>query len=92
MSGPSIATQQHPLTAATLGTIVLIDNRRIERPAKPAGAPKVETASIDLHIQFADRLEAGQPVCVVHADTPGELHYAPGNTAVSRDIVGISPE
>lgn len=89
---PPIATQQHSLTAAITGTIVSIDNRRIARLAKLAGAPEAKAAGIDLHVQLGDHIEAGQPVCIVHADTAGELYYALDYAAANPDIVGISPE
>jgi thymidine phosphorylase len=92
MRVPPVATQQHPLTAPNAGTVVSIDNRRIARLAKLAGAPEAKAAGIDLHVQLGDRIEAGQPVCVVHADTPGELHYALDYAAANLDIIGISSE
>lgn len=92
MRVPPMATQQRPLTAAIGGTIVSIDNRRIARLAKLAGAPEAKAAGVDLHVHLGHRIEAGQPVCVVHADTPGELHYALDYAAANPDIIGISPE
>jgi thymidine phosphorylase len=92
MRVPSVATQQHPLTAATPGTIISIDNRRIARLAKLAGASEAKAAGVELHFQLGDRIEAGQSICVVHADTSGELHYALDHAAANPDIVGISPE
>jgi thymidine phosphorylase len=92
MRVPPVATQQHPLTAAIAGTIVSIDNRRIARLAKLAGAPEAKAAGVDLDVQLGDRIEVGQPVCVIHADSAGELHYALDYAAANPDIVGISPE
>ena len=88
---PPRATQQHPLAAEAAGTVFSIDNRRIARLAKLAGAPEAKAAGVDLHVQLGDRIEAGQPICVVHADTPGELHYALDYAAANPDIVGTSP-
>jgi thymidine phosphorylase len=89
MRVPPVAEQQHPLMTATAGTIVSIDNRRIARLAKLAGAPEAKAAGVNLCVQLGDRIEAGQPVCVVHADTPGELHYALDYAAANPDIVGL---
>ena len=91
MRVPPRATQQHPLAAEAAGTVVSIDNRRIARLAKLAGAPEAKAAGVDLHVQLGDRIEAGQPICVVHAETPGELHYALDYAAANPDIVGTSP-
>jgi thymidine phosphorylase len=92
MRTPATATQQHPLAAPIAGTVVSIDNRRIARLAKLAGAPEAKAAGVDLHVQLGDRIEAGQPVCIVHAETPGELNYALDYAAANQNIVGISPE
>jgi thymidine phosphorylase len=92
MRVPPVATQRHPLAAAVIGSIVSIDNRRIARLAKLAGAPEAKAAGVDLHVQLGDRVEAGQPVCAVHADGPGELHYTLDYAAANFDIIGISPE
>jgi thymidine phosphorylase len=92
MRVPPVATQRHPLAAAMTGAIVSIDNRRIARLAKLAGAPEARAAGVDLHVQLGDRVAAGQPVCAVHADSPGELHYALDYAAANPDIIGISPE
>ena len=92
MRTPPVAVQHHPLTAATAGTIVSIDNRKIARLAKLAGAPEAKAAGVDLHVQLGDRVVAGQPICVVHADTPGELNYALDYATANPDIIGISAE
>ena len=92
MRAPPVATQQHPLTATNTGKVVSIDNRRIAKLARLAGAPEAKAAGVDLRVHLDERVEAGQPICIVHADTPGELHYALDYAAANPDIVGISPE
>lgn len=92
MRTPPVAVQYHPLMAATTGTIVSIDNRKIARLAKLAGAPETKAAGVELHVQLGDRVVAGHPVCIVHADTPGELNYALDYATANPDIVGISAE
>ena len=92
MRVPPVASQQHPLIAVTADTVLSIDNRKIARLAKLAGAPEAKAAGVDLHVQLGDRVIAGQPICIVHADTPGELNYALDYAAANPDIVGISPE
>lgn len=44
-----------------------------------------------MHVRLRDLVEAGQPVCTLHADTPGELHYALDYAASTEDILGIEP-
>ena len=39
-----------------------IDNRRIARLAKLAGAPDDKAAGVDLHVAIGDQVARGQPV------------------------------
>ncbi|HEX8779452.1 MAG TPA: thymidine phosphorylase, partial [Rhodanobacter sp.] len=41
-----------------------------------AGAPGSPLAGLELHAHLGDRLERGQPMFTVHAQTRGELAYA----------------
>jgi len=34
-----------------------------------------------------DTVTAGQPLCTIHADSPGELDYASGYAAANRDLI-----
>ena len=56
--------------------MVNIDNRRLARLAKLAGAPQAPTAGVELLVHLGDRVQADQPVLYVHAEAPGELAYA----------------
>lgn len=88
---PPIAPHQHPLSAASAGVVEWIDNRKIARLAKLAGAPEAKAAGVALHVVLGAFVVAGQPVCTVHADTPGELSYALDYAMANADIVKISP-
>ena len=48
----------------------------IARLAKLAGAPDDKAAGVDLHVRLGDLVASGQPLCTVHAESPGELAYA----------------
>lgn len=76
MRKPPKSRQQHPLLAERSGRVVSIDNRRIARLAKLAGAPDDKAAGADLHVRTGDLVERGQQLCTVHADAPGELANA----------------
>ncbi|MGX7953101.1 thymidine phosphorylase family protein [Tsuneonella sp. HG249] len=71
-AAPHRAVEHAPMA----GTVVSIDNRRIARTAKLAGAPGRQTAGLDLLVRPGDRLEAGAPLYEIHAETPGELAWA----------------
>jgi len=89
MRAPPKSRQQRPLVAERSGRVHAIDNRRIARLAKLAGAPDDKAAGVDLHVAVADPLQSGQPLCTLHADTPGELAYALDYVVMNRDIIAI---
>jgi thymidine phosphorylase len=47
-------------------------------------------AGVDLHVAVGEQVVAGQPLCTVHADAPGELAYAFDYAAANRDIIVVS--
>ncbi len=76
MRTPPRAAYTHVLTALHQGRLVAIDNRRLARLAKLAGAPKSPAAGLVLHAPLGTMLSAGQPLLTLHAESPGELTYA----------------
>ena len=87
MRVPPTSRQQRPLLAEGAGRVQAIDNRRIARLAKLAGAPDHKAAGVDLHVSVGDEVSSGQPLCSVHAEAPGELAYAFDYAATNRDII-----
>jgi thymidine phosphorylase len=73
---PGRAAQQYPVVAPLSGRVRAIDNRQLSRAAKLAGAPMSPLAGLELHAHLGDRIEAGQPMFTVHAQSRGELAYA----------------
>ncbi len=84
------AQHLHPVVASFAGCVSTMDNRRLAKVAKLAGAPKSPAAGIDLHVRLGDIVEAGQPLFTVHAQSRGELEYALNYVAAQRVIVGIA--
>ena len=76
MRTPPVAPYTRPVPARRTGRVVAIDNRRIARVAKLAGAPDDPAAGVELHTPVGSRVERGQPLMTVHSDAPGELDYA----------------
>ena len=72
------------------GVLTAIDNRRIARLAKLAGAPEDKAAGVEMHVRLGDRLRVGMTLCTVHAETEGELAYALAYADVNPDIFGIA--
>ncbi|HZQ14141.1 MAG TPA: thymidine phosphorylase family protein [Pseudolabrys sp.] len=89
MRVPPQSRQQRPIMAERPGKVHSIDNRRIARLAKLAGAPDDKAAGLDLHVRIGDPVTSGQPLCTVHADSPGELAYAFDYAALNPDIIVI---
>jgi thymidine phosphorylase len=90
MREPPASHHQRSVLAEKDGQWHAIDNRRIARLAKLAGAPDDKAAGVDLHVAVGDQVVAGQPLCTVHADAPGELAYAFDYAAANRDIIVVS--
>jgi thymidine phosphorylase len=89
MRVPPASRQQCPILAERPGHVRAIDNRRIARLAKLAGAPDDKAAGVDLHVRLGDAVIRNQPLCTVHAESPGELAYAFAYAAANRDIFVI---
>jgi thymidine phosphorylase len=91
MRTPPVAEQTHPLTATRDGRVIHIDNRKLARLAKLAGAPESKAAGVYLDVRLGEDVERGQPLLHVHADTEGELAYALDYAAVAGDIIQVQP-
>lgn len=76
MREPPIAAYTRDVTAMVAGRVARIDNRRLARIAKLAGAPSSPAAGLELHAPVGTSVERGQPLFTVHAEAPGELAYA----------------
>ena len=73
---PGTAAQRIEILARHAGELTAVDNRRIARIAKLAGAPRQKSAGIRLLVRIGDWVDKGQPLYELHAETPGELAYA----------------
>jgi thymidine phosphorylase len=86
---PPRAALTHVMTAGRGGICVGIDNRRVARVAKLAGAPDTPAAGLDLHVRVGDRVERGQPLFTIHAGAPGELNYSLDYARQQLGIVAV---
>jgi thymidine phosphorylase len=89
MRTPPTWNHRHPLVADRPGRIVAIDNRRIAKLAKLAGAPKAEAAGVELHAKLGATVSAREPLCTLHAEARGELAYALDYAAATPGIITI---
>jgi len=90
MREPPIAPHTHIVSADRTGIVDRIDNRRLSKVAKLAGAPDDKAAGLEIHVRIGGRVAEGEPVYTIHAQSPGELNYALGFAQANRDIVGIA--
>jgi len=73
---PPLSRHRKQLIAGHEGIVSSLDNRRLARLAKLAGAPTDKAAGVEMHVRVGDKVAHGAPLCTLHADTPGELAYA----------------
>lgn len=73
---PPKAALEQVIRSEKTGQITEIDNRRIARIAKFAGAPDDPAAGLRLHVHLGDEVDHGQPLMTVYADTASEITYA----------------
>jgi thymidine phosphorylase len=89
MRRPPQSSHHHPVVAQHAGRIDRIDNRRIAKVAKLAGAPDAKAAGVEVHVHLNDMIEAGQPLYTIHAEAPGELAYALDYAAANANIYEV---
>jgi thymidine phosphorylase len=80
------------VTSRRSGRIRAIDNRRLARAAKLAGAPKYAAAGLQLHVRLGDAVERGQTVFTLQGNAKGELAYAREFVGSHSDIFDIAVE
>jgi len=91
MREPITADHHRTLTAPQAGTVTAMDNRRISRLAKLAGAPEDKAAGVELHVHIGDSVAPGSPLCTVQAGSEGGLDYALNYAAANADLFRITP-
>lgn len=89
---PPAAACREAVVAPHDGRVAHFDNRRLSRVAKLAGAPAAPAAGLELHVHLGDRIEKGEPLYTIHAETRGELEYAHEFAGDNGDIVRLDPE
>ena len=73
---PTLAPLVFEMTAEADGVVTDIDNMRLARIARLAGAPKADGAGVDLACKLGDAVSRGQPLYRIHAGNPSELEFA----------------
>jgi thymidine phosphorylase len=86
---PGKAPYQADVFATQAGRVQAIDNRRLAKVAKLAGAPSAALAGLTCSLRLGDIVAAGQPQYTVHAQSPGERDYALAYAHDNPDIVTL---
>jgi thymidine phosphorylase len=89
MREPPRSSHTHPVPAGKSGQVSTIDNRRLARIAKLAGAPRAKAAGVEIHVRLGETVSPQDPVYTVHAETRGELDYALDFVVSMQAVVGI---
>ena len=87
MREPPRATFSRVIETKRPGRVIRIDNRKLARVAKLAGAPAAPSAGLEIHIRLGDRVELGQPLLTVFAETHGELEYSLTFLSAHPDLI-----
>ncbi len=78
------------LQSTDSGRVIRIDNRQLAKSAKLSGAPKAPAAGVNLLARVGDRVEKGQPLFELHAQTEGELAYARAYVQAHAGMIEVS--
>lgn len=87
---PPVAQFQRPVNAPRSGLVSAIDNQRLARVAKLAGAPDDKAAGLYLHVRVGDRVRQGDPMYTLHTETIGELTYVLDYVKTNPDIIELT--
>ncbi len=86
---PPAAACRHEIRARQPGVLRAIDNRKLARVAKLAGAPVAAAAGLELLVHVGDTIEMGQPLYTLLAEAQGQLDFAGAYAAAHPDIFTI---
>ncbi|WP_286237356.1 thymidine phosphorylase family protein [Neptuniibacter halophilus] len=89
---PPIAPYRYELIAHGSGRVSSIDNRKLAKVAKLAGAPADLAAGVDMHCQLGSLVEPNQILLTIHAESSGELSYAVEFLEDHQDIIVLTKE
>ena len=86
---PPRARLTHTVHAGQEGKVALIDNWRLGRIAKFAGAPTDPAAGLELHVKVGDAVQPRAPLFTVHAESAGALDYALAYAHREQDVIRL---
>ena len=87
---PELAAHRRDFTARAPGIVSSMDNRRLARFAKLAGAPASPAAGLEMQVSLGERVGLNQPLFTLHAETLGELEYASRFVENNLDAIQVA--
>ncbi len=87
---PKLAKHRFDVLAESEGTVKSIDNRKLARIAKLAGAPKVTSAGVLYNAALGKQIHKGDLLFSIYAESNGELEYAKEYLISSNTLIEIS--
>jgi thymidine phosphorylase len=73
---PTLGGLVHDVVAEADGVVTDVDNVRIARIARLAGAPQSPGAGVELYCALGDRVSRGQPLYRIYSTNPSEREFA----------------
>jgi thymidine phosphorylase len=73
---PTLAAYKEIIVSEKTGVVTEIDNRKLAKIAKLAGAPKQLSAGVLLLCPIGTQVKKGEELFYVYAQELGQLHYA----------------
>ena len=89
---PAPAILQYDVLSTATGVVKRVDNRKLTKIAKLAGAPKSPGAGIHFKAPIGSLVRAGDPLFTIYAASQGELTYALNFLEGANHVVKIDPE
>ena len=89
MRTPPRAGFRHEVRATHRGRIVGVDNRRLARIAKLAGAPRAPAAGLVINAKLGDTVECDSVLLTLYAESAGELDYARTYLAANPQVIAL---
>lgn len=86
---PEFAVFKEDVTAEKSGVVIEIDNRKLAKIAKLAGAPHDSKAGLLLKTPLNTKVEKGDILYTIYSETNGELKYSLDYMKSEKDIILI---
>lgn len=87
---PVFAKFKTEIKSKITGTVISIDNIRLAKIAKLAGAPQSPSAGIYFVASLGTNVELGQTLYTIYSETEGELQYAVDYLESANSIIKIT--